>query len=152
MTLENLQRIGKLKAHAADEQEIARVLESAERVLKDASVAALSADSRLDLAYRGLMQAALAAMLANGYRPATSEPGHHQVVIQALPKTIDMATERVQVLEAYRRARIQRDYRGVPVSDAVARECTEDARRLLSDVRAWIEARRKKPDAAESSG
>ena len=37
MTLENLARIGKLKAHAADEREIARLLESAERALKDAS-------------------------------------------------------------------------------------------------------------------
>ena len=31
MTLENLLRIGKLKAHAADEGEIARLLESAQR-------------------------------------------------------------------------------------------------------------------------
>ena len=143
MTLENLLRIGKLKAHAADEGEIARLLASAERGLKDASVAELSTDSRLEIAYRGLMQAALAAMLANGYRPSTSEPGHHQVVIQALPKTIGMAPDRVQLLEAYRKARNQSDYRGVPVSDAVAGECVEDARRLLADVRAWIEARRR---------
>ncbi len=146
MTLENLLRIGKLKAHATDKQEIARLLGSADRALKDASVAALSTDSRLELAYRALMQAALAAMLANGYRPATSEPGHHQVVIQALPKTIGMAAERVLVLEAYRKARNQSDYRGVPVSDAVARECAEDAHRLLADVRAWIDARRVDPN------
>lgn len=150
MTLENLSRIGKLKAHAADEREVARLLDSAQRALKDASVAALSPDSRLDLAYRALMQAALAAMLANGYRPATSEPGHHQVVIQALPKTIGMVAARVQVLEAYRKARIQSDYRGVPVSDAVARECADEARRLLAEVRKWIEAHRKKPDSAPS--
>jgi hypothetical protein len=143
MTLENLLRIGKLKAYAADEQEIARLLESADRGLKDASIAGLSSDSCLDLAYRALMQAALAAVMANGYRPATSEPGHHQLLIQALPKTIGLAPERVQVLEAYRKARNQMDYRGVPVSDAVARECSEDARKLLVEVRAWIEARRK---------
>jgi hypothetical protein len=89
------------------------------------------------------MQAALAAVMANGYRPATSEPGHHQLLIQALPKTIGMAPERVQVLEAYRKARNQMDYRGVPVSDAVARECVEEAGRLLADVQAWIEAPRK---------
>jgi len=142
MTLENLLRIGKLKAHAADETEIARLLESADRALKDASGAALNSDSRLDLAYRALMQAALGAVMANGYRPATSEPGHQQLLIQALPKTIGMAPERVQVLEAYRKARNQTDYRGAPVSDAVARECVEDARRLLGDVRSWIEARR----------
>jgi hypothetical protein len=143
MTLENLLRIGKLKAHAADEAEIARLLGSADRALKDASAAALSSDSRLDLAYRALMQAALVAVLANGYRPATSEPGHHQLLLQALPKTIGMAPERVQVLEAYRKARNQMDYRGVPVSDAVAGECVEDAGRLLADVRAWIAGRRK---------
>ena len=143
MTLENLLRIGKLKAHAADEGEIARLLESAQRALGDASVSGLSADARLELAYRALMQSALAAMLASGYRPSTSEPGHHQVVIQALPKTIGMAPDRVQLLEAYRKARNQSDYRGVPVSDAVAGECVEDARRLLADVRAWIEARRR---------
>ena len=143
MTLENLLRIGKLKAHAADEGEIARLLESAQRALGDASVAGLSADARLELAYRALMQSALAAMLASGCRPSTSEPGHHQVVIQALPKTIGMAPDRVQLLEAYRKARNQSDYRGVPVSDAVAGECVEDARRLLADVRAWIEARRR---------
>jgi len=33
----------------------------------------------------------------------------------------------------------------VPVSDAVARDCAEDARLLLADVRAWIEARHTKP-------
>lgn len=143
MTLENLLRIGKLKAHAADEREIARLLESADRALGDTSVAGLSTDARLELAYRALMQSALAAMLASGYRPSTSEPGHHQVVIQALPKTIGMAPDRVQLLEAYRKARNQSDYRGVPVSDAVAGECVEDARRLLAEVRAWIEAGRK---------
>ena len=36
--MENLLRIGKLKAHAADEREIARLLESAERAVGDASV------------------------------------------------------------------------------------------------------------------
>jgi len=46
MTLENLARIGKLKAHAADEREIARLLESADRALRDASVAGLSTIAR----------------------------------------------------------------------------------------------------------
>jgi hypothetical protein len=143
VTLENLLRIGKLKAHAADEREILRLLDSARLALKDAAVADLSGDSRLNLAYRAMMQAALAAVLANGYRPSTSEPGHHQLLLQTLPKTIGLASERVLVLEAFRKARNQNDYRGVPVSDATARECAEEARRLLADVKAWIESRRR---------
>ncbi|HVS11482.1 MAG TPA: DNA-binding protein [Planctomycetota bacterium] len=142
MTLENLLRTGQLKAHAADEREILRLLDSAQLALKDAAVADLSGDSRLNLAYRALVQAALAAVLANGYRPSTSEPGHHQLLLQTLPKTIGLASERVRVLEAFRKARNQNDYRGIPVSDATARECAEEARRLLADVRAWLEARR----------
>lgn len=142
MTLDNLLRIGKLKPHAADKAEIARLLASAERALADANVRDLSSDSRLDLAYRAIMQAALIAMLANGYRPATSEPGHHQLLIQALPKTLGLAGERARVLEGFRAARNQSDYRGVPVSDTVALECVDEARRLLDEVRAWLVANR----------
>jgi uncharacterized protein (UPF0332 family) len=142
MTLDNLLRIGKLKPHEPSKVEIARLLAAAERGLADARVAGLSADSRLDLAYRAMMQAAQAAMLANGYRPATSEPGHHQLLIQALPKTAAIPGERVRVLDAYRAARNQSDYRGVPVSDAVAKECTSDAAALLQQVRGWLAAHR----------
>ncbi len=142
MTLENLARIGRLKAHVADEREIARLLESADRALRDAEIAQLSTDARLDLAYKGMMQAALAAMLASGYRPATSEPGHHQMMLQALAKTIGATPERVRVLDAFRKARNQSDYHGASVSDAVADECVGEARRLLADVRAMIEAQR----------
>jgi len=142
MTLENLLRTGQLKVHAADERELQRLLDSAQLALQDAALAELSGDSRLNLAYRAMMQAALAAVLANGYRPSTSEPGHHQLLLQTLPKTIGLASERVRVLEAFRKARNQNDYRGVPVSDATARECAQAAGRLLADVRAWFEARR----------
>ena len=87
MTLDNLLRIGKLKPHVADKAEIERLLAAAERALQDAGLQGLSTDSRLDLAYRAIMQAALIAMLANNFRPVTSEPGHHQLLIQVLPKT-----------------------------------------------------------------
>jgi hypothetical protein len=138
MTLDNLLRIGKLKAHVADRAEIARLLAAAERALADSAVPGLSSDTRLDAAYRAIMQVALIAMFANGYRPATSEGGHHQLLIQALPRTAGVAADRVRVLDAFRAARNQSDYRGVPVSDSVAAECAAEARTLLNDVRAWL--------------
>jgi hypothetical protein len=122
--------------------EIARLLSAAERALADAGVAGLSSDARLDLAYKAIVQAALAAMLASGYRPATSEPGHHQLLIQALPKTAGIAAGRVRVLDAYRAARNRSDYLGVPVSSAVAQECAVDAAHVLKQVRAWLIAHR----------
>jgi hypothetical protein len=140
MTLENLLRIGKLKPHAADKAEIGRLFAAAGRALADAGIERLSSDARLDLAYRAIMQAALAAMLAEGYRPATSEPGHHQLIIQALPKTAGIVAERIRVLDGYRAARNQSDYRGVPVSDAVAQECLAEAHAIVKDIRAWLAA------------
>jgi hypothetical protein len=142
MTLHNLLRIGKLRAHAADKAEIDRLSAAAERALADARLSDLSADSRLDVAYRAIMQTALIAMLANGYRPATSEAGHHQLLIQALPKTAGIDLNRVRVLDAFRAARNQSDYRGVPVSDSVAAECLDEAQVLLKDVRAWLVSNR----------
>jgi hypothetical protein len=141
MTLDNLLRIGKLKAHTATRIEVVRLLDAAEQSLADASVVGLSAASRLDLAWRAIMQGALAAMLCSGYRPTTSEPGHHQLLVQALPLTAGIARSRVRVLDSYRALRNQVDYRGVQISDAVADECRAEAHDLLNRVRSWIAAR-----------
>ncbi len=142
MTLENLLRIGKLKAHSVTRIEVERLLASADQAIADAATATLSASTRLDIAYRAIMQGALVAMLANGYRPATGEAGHHQTLIQSLPKTLGLPPERVRVLGAFRAARNQSDYEGTPVSDAMALECLEEARCLLQEVRAWLSTHR----------
>ena len=52
MTLDNLLRIGKLKAHTATRIEVVRLLDAAEQSLADASVVGLSAASRLSLSSR----------------------------------------------------------------------------------------------------
>jgi hypothetical protein len=94
MTLKNLADIGRLKPHSATAKELARLLGSAAGSLADAKRRDLQAISRFDLAYKSVMQSALAALMANGYRPSTSEPGHQQTTIQTLPKTIGVQPER----------------------------------------------------------
>jgi len=83
MTLQNLLKIGRLKPHAPTPQEIQRLLAAAERNLADAGAAAISDETRFDAAYKAVMQLAMVAMMANGYRPATNEPGH----LKWTPKT-----------------------------------------------------------------
>jgi len=139
--LENLLRIGKLKPHVAKWVEIERMLAAAGRALEDATNEKISAETRFSLAYRAMMQAAMAAMLSNGYRPVTSEPGHHQVLLQSLSKTAGIASSRIQVLDALRSVRNRIEYSGDPVSDAVAMEALEEARRLVADIVAWVRAR-----------
>jgi hypothetical protein len=74
MTLENLLQIGKLKPHEPTHEELARLLAAAGRNLKDAGHAGISPESRFDIAYKAVMQCALLAMLAQGFRPSTSDP------------------------------------------------------------------------------
>lgn len=88
------------------------------------------------------MQSALASMMANGYRPATSEPGHHQLLVQALPQIAGIDNDRVRVLDAYRTLGNRADYHGDQVSDAVASECAAEARSVLQQVQKWLAANR----------
>jgi hypothetical protein len=64
--------------------------------------------------------------------------------VRALARRADflLKVERRRKLEAHRAARNQSDYRGIPVSDAVAAACIEDRRRLLVEVRTWLAAHR----------
>jgi hypothetical protein len=131
MTLQNLLRIGKLKAHVATALEIKRLLAAVERNLADAAVPQVSDENRFDAAYKAVMQCALAAMMASGYRPSTSEPGHHATLIQALPLTLGVANETWVVLDALRRKRNSNDYTGDTVTADMVAECAAQAGRLM---------------------
>ena len=144
MSLENLLKIGQLKRHTTDAAEIARLLEAAQRNISDATVEAISVETRFDAAYKAIMQLALAALMANGFRPDTNRPGHHMTVLQALPLTIGMAGERVTVMDALRRKRNLSDYTGEDIDEGSMQQCLDEARQLLAEVSAWL--RDNRPD------
>ncbi|HEY4069591.1 MAG TPA: DNA-binding protein [Burkholderiaceae bacterium] len=138
MTLQNLLKIGRLKEHQPTPAELQRLLAAAERNLADARVVQVSDETRFDAAYRAVMQCALAAMMANGYRPSTSEPGHHQTLIQSLPLTLGLANDVWVVLDALRRKRNASDYTGDVVQPGMVGEATAQADSLLKALRAWL--------------
>lgn len=142
MSLENLLKIGLLKEHPPDAAEIERLLAAAERNLADARVTAISAETRFDAAYKAVMQAALAALMAHGYRPDTKRPGHHATVVQGLALTIGLAAPRVQVLDTLRRQRNVADYTGQDVDTSTAEHCIKEATQLLADVVRWLKDER----------
>ncbi len=144
MTLENLLRIGKLKPHKSTREEVARLLTAMRRNLKDARNAEISPESRFDIAYKAVMQCALVAMMANGYRPSTSEPGQHATVVQSLPTTIGLANERMVVLDQLRKKRNLSDYSGAGITEEEAAACVRAAEELASTVEKWLHA--KHPD------
>lgn len=140
MTLQNLLRIGRLKEHAPTPDEVQRLLAAIDRNLADAAVEAISDETRFDVAYKAVMQCALVAMLAAGYRPATSEPGHHQTMIQSLPLTLGADNDVWVVLDALRRQRNANDYTGQPITPAAATECVAQAKALRKQLRKRLEA------------
>ena len=130
MTLQNLLRIGKLKDHAPTAAEILRLLAAVERNLADAAVTKVSDETRFDAAYKAVMQCSLAAMMVSGYRPSTSEPGHHATLIQSLPLTLGVNNETWVVLDALRRKRNSNDYTGDIVTADMVAECIDQASHL----------------------
>ncbi len=138
MTLENLLAIRRLVRHEADRADILKLLAAAERNLADARVTSISAENRFDAAYKAILQCAMAALWAKGFRTSTSEPGHHQTAIQALPLTLALDNATVIVLDALRKQRNLNDYIGDGVSDALLAECLAQAEALLRHTRATL--------------
>lgn len=142
MTLQNLLKIGQLKEHPADAEEIRRLLAAAGRNLADARVTAISPETRFDAAYKAIMQVALAALMAHGYRPDTNRPGHHVTVIQGLSLTVGLDRSRVTVLDTPRRQRNVADYTGEDIDESMAVNCAAEAERLVNDVGTWLRTNR----------
>ena len=142
MTLENLLAIRRLVRHEAGRDAILKLLSAARRNLADAGVTSISAENRFDAAYKAIMQCAMAALWAKGYRTSTSEPGHHQTAIQALPLTLALESSTVIVLDALRKQRNLNDYEGDPVTTAAVAECLAQAEFLLDHTRQWLAGHR----------
>ena len=85
------------------------------------------------------MQLANAALQANGYRTLASVPGHHQTMIQSLPKTVGLDARKMIDLEAMRKQRNITDYSGDLVSQQQCESCLLAAKDLAALVKQWIQ-------------
>ena len=90
MSLRNLSKIGQLVEHVTDKAQVAKLLEAATRFIEDARSETISKETRLDAAYKAIVQYSMVALYANGYRPPKSRPGHHQTMIQSLVHSIEL--------------------------------------------------------------
>ncbi|MDB5818835.1 MAG: DNA-binding protein [Rhizobacter sp.] len=139
MTLNNLLGIS-LEAIEPDRHQIGMLLAAAERNLQDARIDALSCENRFDLAYKAIMQSAMAALNANGFRTLKSKVGHHQTAVHTLALTIGLPQSTIIVLDALRKQRNLADYSGDLVSQGAAKECLASAVELVAQVKKWISA------------
>jgi len=138
MSLQNLLKINQLQRHAATGQEVQRLLAAASRNLADSGVEGLSDETRFDAAYKAIMQCAMVGLMANGYRPSTTTPGHHQTMIQSLGHTLGVGNEVWIVLDSLRKKRNLNDYSGDLIETAALRSCVSHAQMLLNTTRRWL--------------
>lgn len=142
MSLQNLLKIGRLTEHETDGAQVARMLAAAERGIVDARQLTISPETRLDAAYRSIMQLAMVALWANGFRPVKNAPGHHQIMIQSLVHTVSLDSQRMRVLDAFRVKRNAIDYTGEDIDTTSVEACIDSAMQLLGVVHGWLDENR----------
>jgi hypothetical protein len=114
------------------------MLEAVERGIADARQESISPETQLDAAYRGIMQAAMVALWANGYRPSKSVPGHHKTLIQSLVHSIGLDNDTMLVLDTFRVKRNAADYTGEDIDEVSVDACVEAAEGLYRHLIAWL--------------
>jgi hypothetical protein len=133
--LDNLVRIGKLKAEPAAAAELNGLVGSGIRRLDDSAREELSLESRFDLAYNAAHALALAALRYRGYRSES-----RYLVFQCLQHTIDLPQQQWRVLDQAHRKRNLAEYEGdVDVDEQLVAALLRVAREVATRVSSLIE-------------
>lgn len=128
--LDNLVRIGQLKAEPRNVLEATRMLALARTRLSDAEVVTLSLEGRFTSAYNAAHAAALAALRWHGYR---SE--NRFTVFQCLTHTLGWPSNRWRVLDVAHNKRNLAEYEGhLEIELSTVTELCELVQGLLVDV------------------
>ncbi len=128
--LDNLVRIGQLKAEPRNEAEVKRMLAMARIRLADAQVESVSREGRFISAYNAAHAAALAALRWHGYR---SE--NRYAVFQSLTHTLNWPAPRWRVLDAAHQKRNLAEYEGfLEVEESAIAELCALVAELIADV------------------
>lgn len=128
--LDNLVRIGQLKAEPRNEAESRRMLVMACTRLADARLAQLSVEGRFTSAYNAAHAGALAALRWQGYR---SE--NRYTVFQCLPHTLGWPAAQWRVLDSAHQKRNLAEYEGyLEVDEALVDALCEVVAQLITDV------------------
>jgi hypothetical protein len=134
--LDNLVRIGQLKAEPRNEAEARRMLAMARVRLVDAQLSNLSPEGRFTSAYNAGHAAALAALRWHGYR---SE--NRYTVFQCLAHTLNWPAPRWRVLDAAHQKRNLAEYEGyLDVEESAIAELAALVADLIADAARLIDS------------
>ena len=133
--LDNLVRIGQLKAEPRNVHEAARMLAMARTRLADPRLGNVSLEGRFTSAYNAAHAAALAALRWQGYR---SE--NRYTVFQCLAHTVGWPANRWRVLDVAHQKRNLAEYEGyLDVHESTVDELCAIAAQLIADVQTTVD-------------
>jgi hypothetical protein len=132
--LDNLVRIGQLKAEPRNATEVTRMLAMAQTRLSDAKLSNMSLEGRFTSAYNAAHAAALAALRWHGYR---SE--NRYTVFQSLAHTLGWHANRWRVLDTAHQKRNLAEYEGyLEVEESTVAEMCALVQTLIEDAQVLI--------------
>jgi len=105
--LDNLVKIGRLKAEPPSDREISGLIKSGLARLQDSKSESLHIESRFDLAYNAAHALSLAALRQAGYRSDV-----RYIVFQCLQHTLDLDPVQWRILDQAHRKRNLAEYEG----------------------------------------
>lgn len=133
--LDNLVRIGQLKAEPRNPAEFKRMLDMARTRLADAQLVGVSREGRFTSAYNAAHAAALAALRWHGYR---SE--NRYTVFQCLAHTVGWPASRWRVLDSAHQKRNLAEYEGfLEVEESTIKELCGLVTELINAVQSMAQ-------------
>lgn len=147
MSLQHWHKIGWLRPHDTNRQQIADLFAIVDRDLADARTARLSSDWQFGIAYNAALKLCTILLFSEGYRPGQRQ-AHHQRTLLSLPLIMgDARKADADYLDSCRAKRntVEYDVAG-RTSPEEAQELIDFTEQLRKDVHQWLQ--KKHPSLA----
>ena len=138
MKLYKMEEHGYLARITPSKDDIAHLITAIQRRLMDAGNLTVTKENRLQQAYQAVLQVAIAALHAKGYR-LKSKPAHHVMAIDSLEHTIGVERRLRDYYQSLRKRRHDVIYDAIiSVSEQDLEEAIDRAESLFAAFREWL--------------
>ncbi len=140
MKLLELEATGEVVSLKAEKRDVMKLLETANRLLKDARQEVNSRETRLDLAYQSILSAALATLRVSGFR-IKGHQDEHKRILDTLSFTLEKDVTTIKYYHQLRQKRHRDLYSGMlKVSETELSEALAQAAIILIDAKSYVKA------------
>ncbi|MCD6283324.1 hypothetical protein J7J84_06965 [bacterium] len=149
MKLYKMEERGYLARITPSRDDMAHLVTAIQRRLMDAGNPSVTKENRLQQAYQAVLQVAIAALHAKGYR-LKSKPAHHVMAIESLEHTVGVDRRLRDYYQSLRKRRHHAIYDAlISVSKQDLEEAIDRAEGLFAAFRKWLE--KEQPELVDDS-